>query len=83
MIYGEFSIAMKVFLAQLTLGVVCLAGCSGDPESAATAANAAVSVPGRAASVPAVSVTTVPAVQQDFTVVLQAIGTAAPISKSR
>ncbi|HXD41689.1 MAG TPA: efflux RND transporter periplasmic adaptor subunit [Ramlibacter sp.] len=74
------SLLFRVFLAQLALGAACLAGCSGNPDSTAPAGTAAASVAGRAASAPAVSITTVPALKQDFTVVLQAIGTAAPIS---
>jgi RND family efflux transporter MFP subunit len=74
------SLLLTGLLAQLALGPVFLAGCSGKAESAAPAANVAASAPGRPASAAAVSVTTVPARRQDFTIVLQAIGTAAPVS---
>jgi RND family efflux transporter MFP subunit len=69
---------LKSFPAAAALALVLLAGCSGKAETASPAAGGA-SGAGRA-SAPAVAVTTVPARQQDFTVVLQAIGTAAPIS---
>jgi RND family efflux transporter MFP subunit len=67
------SLLPNTFSAVLVLVAVVLAGCSGKAETPAAAA-------GRRAGPPAVAVTTVPARQQDFTIVLQAIGTVAPIS---
>lgn len=74
------SLLLKFVLAPLTLGTAFLVGCSGKPESDTLAADVPASAPRRAASAPAVPVTTVPARRQDFVVVLQAIGTAAPVS---
>ena len=67
---------LKTVPAAFALAGVLLAGCSGKAQTppAAGASGAA-----RAAG-PAVAVTTVPARRQDFTIVLQAIGTVAPIS---
>jgi RND family efflux transporter MFP subunit len=74
------SLLLKVVRAHLALACAFLVGCSGKSEGTQAAADGAASAPRRAASAPAVPVTTVPARQQDFVVVLQAIGTAAPIS---
>jgi RND family efflux transporter MFP subunit len=71
---------LKVLFAPSLAGLVLLAGCSGKPEAAAAPANANASAPARGASTPAVPVTTVAARQRDFTVVLEALGTAAPVS---
>ncbi len=65
--------------ALLALVVALLAGCGGKSEGAAATAGGA-SVPPHAASAPVVPVTTVLARQRDFPIVLQAIGTAAPIA---
>jgi RND family efflux transporter MFP subunit len=67
---------LKTVPAAFALAGVLLAGCSGKAQ---TPPAAAASGAARAAG-PAVAVTTVPARQQDFTIVLQAIGTVAPIS---
>jgi RND family efflux transporter MFP subunit len=74
------SLLLKVVLAHLALASAFLMGCSGKSEGPQAAADGAASAPRRAASAPAVPVTTVLARQQDFVVVLQAIGAAAPIS---
>src|SRR4051812_46874042 len=70
----------KTFVAPLALAAIFLAGCGGKVESATPPADGAAAAPARAASAPAVPVTTVRARQQDFAIVLQAIGTAVPIS---
>lgn len=64
-----------ILAATLAMGAVLLTACSGKAESSAPAASG----PGRAGA-PAVAVTTVTARRQDFTIVLQAIGTVQPIS---
>jgi RND family efflux transporter MFP subunit len=69
---------LRIFPAALALAALLLAGCSGKAETPAP--SAAASAAGRGAGGPPVSVTTVTARQQDFAIVLQAIGTAAPIA---
>jgi RND family efflux transporter MFP subunit len=67
---------LKSVSAALALGAVLLAGCGGKAQTPpAAAASGAAHAAG-----PAVAVTTVSARRQDFTIVLQAIGTVAPIS---
>lgn len=70
---------LKVLLVPPLAGLLLVAGCSGKSDSGATT-NAAAAAPARGASTPAVPVTTVPARQRDFTVVLEALGTAAPVA---
>ncbi len=70
----------KLLLVLLALGAALLAGCSGRAEGTSPAADQAASAPRRAASGPSVPVTTVIARREDFAVVLQAIGAAAPVS---
>ncbi|HMA07930.1 MAG TPA: efflux RND transporter periplasmic adaptor subunit, partial [Ramlibacter sp.] len=70
----------KLLWVLLALGSVFLAGCNGKAEGTAPEAERTASAPRRAASAPAVPVTTVLARREDFVVVLQAIGTAAPVS---
>lgn len=67
---------LKSATAALALGGVLLAGCSGKAQTPPAVAASG----GARAAAPAVAVTTVPARRQDFTIVLQAIGTVAPIS---
>jgi RND family efflux transporter MFP subunit len=69
---------LKSFPALLAMAAVLLAGCSGKAQTPAAAGGASGS--GRGLAATAVAVTTVPARRQDFTIVLQAIGTVAPIS---
>ena len=66
---------LKLFPAAVALGALVAAGCSGKAETSAPAAGASAA---RAAA--PVAITTVPARQQDFKIVLQAIGAAAPVS---
>jgi RND family efflux transporter MFP subunit len=68
---------LKSLPVACALAALLLAGCSGKTE---TPGSAGAGAPGRGAAAPAVAVTTVPARRQDFTIVLQAIGTVAPIS---
>jgi RND family efflux transporter MFP subunit len=68
-------------VALLALAATLLVGCGGgSPGTTAVAAEGAALAPRRSASGPAVPVTTVLARQRDFPVILQAIGTAAPIA---
>jgi RND family efflux transporter MFP subunit len=68
---------LKLFAVALAVGAFLLAGCSGKAE---TTPAAGASAPGRGTAAPAVAITSVPARQEDFKIVLQAIGAAAPIS---
>lgn len=75
----------KALLACMVLGSGLLTACGGASQGTAAApASAAASAPASAprppASAPPVSVTTVPAREQDLTLSLQAIGSAAPVS---
>jgi RND family efflux transporter MFP subunit len=73
------SLPFKVVAISLVLSSAFLAACGGKTEELSSA-KASASAPTRAASAPAVPVTTARAQQQDFAVVLSAIGTAAPVS---
>jgi len=74
-------VPLKILFAQGALSAAFLAGCGAKVESSPPPASGGASpAAARAASGPAVPVTTVRARQQDFPVVLQAIGTAVPIS---
>lgn len=77
---GRGWLSTTLQLVLLALGTVLLAGCNGKAEGNAPATERTASAPRRAASGPAVPVTTVVARREDFVVVLQAIGTAAPVS---
>ena len=70
--------AFKVLAAQLALSTAFLAACSAKVDTPASAAAASGAAKG--AGSPVVPVTTVRARQQDFAVMLQAIGTVAPIA---
>src|SRR5512140_238837 len=70
----------KLLLVLLALGTALVVGCSGKAEGTSPAADQGASAPRRAASGPSVPVTTVIARREDFAVVLQAIGAAAPVS---
>jgi len=65
-------------MAWVTLGTALLAACGDKVDTPSTAI--AASGPAKAAAGPAVPVTTVRARQQDFAVMLQAIGTVAPVA---
>jgi RND family efflux transporter MFP subunit len=67
----------RVLVAQLALSTAFLAACGGKADTPAAASTA--SGPAKPAG-PAVPVTTVRARQQDFAVMLQAIGTVAPVA---
>lgn len=81
------SIPSIALLACLVLSAGLITACGGAsqapaaaPSSAPASAAAAASAPRPPASAPPVSVTTVPAREQDLTLSLQAIGSASPVS---
>jgi RND family efflux transporter MFP subunit len=77
-------VLIPVQIILLTISSVLLVACGGKSETAAppanAGANAAVPAAGRSGTGPAIAVFTVPAVSKDFPIVLQAIGSIAPVS---
>jgi RND family efflux transporter MFP subunit len=62
------------------LGAALLTACSGKSEAPAAQANASGNPAGRTGAGPAIAVTTAAAIVRDFPIVLQAIGSIAPVS---